>query len=99
MAPVIRGSRTLQVRERETLSARKQQQLAWEAARPGTDLTAVDLTERVLPALGDVPLSAIQAATGLSLSAQASAPGVSRRTRGTGQPCTTSSGLTRAGLR
>ncbi len=49
----------------QALSARKRQQLAWEAARPGSDLTATDLAERVLPALRDVPLSAIQAATGL----------------------------------
>ena len=53
----------------KALSARKQEQLAWEAASTSSELTSSDLTERVLPALRDVPLSAIQAATGLSLSA------------------------------
>ncbi len=52
-----------------SLPARKREQLAWEAARPATELTASELTERVLPALQDVSLSAIQTATGLSLSA------------------------------
>ncbi len=53
----------------QALSARKREQLAWEATRPTTEVTASELTERVLPALREVPLSAIQAATGLSLSA------------------------------
>lgn len=53
----------------QTLSARKREQLAWEAARHADELTAAEFAERVLPALRDVPLSAIQAATGLSLSA------------------------------
>ncbi len=53
-----------------TLSARKREQLAWEATQPATtELTAVEFAERVLPTLRDIPLSAIRAATGLSLSA------------------------------
>jgi hypothetical protein len=52
----------------QALSARKKEQLAWEATGATSDLTALDFTERIRPALQGVSLSAMQAATGLSLS-------------------------------
>ncbi len=43
----------------QALSARKREQLAWEATRPTTEVTASELTERVLPALREVPLGQV----------------------------------------
>ncbi len=53
--------------KRDSLAARKREQLAWEAANSASP--DLDWARDVLPGLADVTLSRMQAATGLSLSA------------------------------
>jgi len=50
------------------LSARKNEQLAWEATGATSDLTVLDFAGRIRPALQGVSLFVMQAVTGLSLS-------------------------------